>query len=134
MSASSFPGLAIPKPAPRWMDKARQKAEDIKAERQCYRAVDARDGRRCRVCRRQLGGLGMLNAVVHHHLVYRSKTSDPHRSENVITICRTCDDQVHRAGRLRLTGDADLTDERGRFCGVTIERLTESGWAVERLG
>ena len=31
---------------------------------------------------------------------------------------------------IRLSGNANLTDQQGQFCGVKYERITESGWGT----
>lgn len=107
---------------------AREKAE----ERECYRLVDVRDEHRCRVCGRRVGGIGLLHKTVHHHLVFRSKADreTKHLTRNVLTICPTCDERVHRKGNLRLDGDADARDYRRKFCGVSVEELRGDKWEV----
>lgn len=132
MGASSWSGLAIPKPSPRWLRKAEKVSALKQAERACYAQVDRRDGHACRVCHARIGGIGMLQARVHHHLIYRSK-GVIHEAWNVLSICVKCDDLIHREGRLKLSGNADTVDERGQFCGVVVERLTDAGWTVERV-
>jgi 5-methylcytosine-specific restriction endonuclease McrA len=129
MGASNYSGLAIPKPPPRWMAKAKKVAEDKKAERECYAQVDRRDSHCCRVCRKRVGGIGMLAAVHHHHIVYRSKGGD-HDTSNVVSLCVTCHGAVHN-GEIRLTGDADARNSIGVLCGLTLERAGDGGWLVE---
>ena len=51
---------------------------------------------------------------------------------NVITISGFIHQLIH-AGKLHLSGDANLKDQEGRFCGVKCERMTDSGWKVERM-
>ena len=118
---------ACPKPSPRWVAKAQKRAEEAKQIKATYAAVDRRDGPSCRVCGARVGGLGMITKRIHHHIRFRS-LGGKHITSNVLSICPRCDDLLHREGRLMLSGNADLVDERGRFCGVTVERLTESGW------
>lgn len=132
MGASNFPGLGLPKPEPRWKAKQAKATEEATAERMCYQTVDKRDGPHCRVCGKRVGGIGLLLARIHHHLVFRSQ-GGTHEPSNVLSICVKCDDLIHREGTLKLHGDADLVDERGNFCGVVVERLTEAGWEVERV-
>lgn len=120
-----------PKPSPRWLERAKRKAEDTRRLKACYAAVDARDGHRCRVCRHPVGGIGMLEARHRHHLVYRSKGGD-HDPANVLTVCVKCHRAIHDA-EIRLTGNANTrAAESGRLCGVQLERFTEGGWKVER--
>ena len=129
MGASNFAGLAIPKPEPRWQAKARRVADDAKAQKACYAAVDKRDVRCCRVCRKRVGGIGMLDAAHHHHLVYRSQGGG-HETANVVSLCVRCHQAIHD-GEIRLSGDADLRNPIGVLVGLTLERASESGWTVE---
>ena len=41
--------------------------------------------------------------------------------------------QLIHAGKLHLSGDANLKDQEGKFCGVKLERMTDGGWKVERM-
>ena len=129
MGASNYPGLAIPKPEPRWKAKARQAADDAREQNACYTAVDRRDAYACRVCHNHVVGVGMLNAVHHHHLVYRSK-GGVHATANVVTLCVRCHQAVHD-GEVRLSGDANQRNSIGVLSGVRLERAGESGWRVE---
>lgn len=104
-------------------DKAARMAADAKAERECYRAVDARDGLRCRITGVRLSLSGaMTNRVHHHHMVKRSQKSG-HDSRDVVTVSPHVHALIHVAGTLRLSGDADKRDERGHLCGVVFEWL-----------
>lgn len=123
-----YRSLAIPKPEPRWMEKAKKIAADKKAERECYAQVDRRDSHCCRVCHARVGGIGMLQAVHHHHIVYRSKGGD-HDTANVVSLCVKCHHAIHN-GELRITGDADARNSIGVLCGLTLEKAGESGWEV----
>ena len=126
--------LGIPKTVhgrTRREDKQARVSAATAAERACYLAVNARDGHRCRVCQRAVGGIGLLDRVIHHHLIFRSQ-GGAHDSANVLTICPSCDEAVHRSGKLQLAGDADQQDERGRLNGVSVSRLHEAGWKVDR--
>lgn len=127
--AIDYSRLAIPKPTPRWMEKAKKVAASKKAERECYAAVDKRDGHCCRVCHARVGGIGMLQAVHHHHLVYRSRGGG-HDTNNVISLCVKCHGAVHN-GEMQLSGDANARNSIGVLNGVKLERLTEAGWRVE---
>lgn len=130
MSASSSPDLKYAKPEPRWKAKRALAAIEAKLQRDCYLAVDRRDGPRCRVCKAHVGGLGTLKARHHHHLIYRSK-GGAHEQQSVLSLCVACHDAIHRLAVLRLTGDANLrSPHTGALCGVKIERVTESGWCV----
>lgn len=122
----------VPKPAPRWLEKAKRRADEARAMKACYAAVDARDGRCCRVCRKRVGGIGLLEAAHHHHLIYRSR-GGTHETATVLTLCVACHQAVHDA-KIRLTGNADeRSPHTGALCGVRLERYTEGGWKVERM-
>lgn len=120
-----------PKPSPRWMEKAKQRAEEARTLKQVYAQVDRRDGPRCRVCGARVGGVGLLERRHHHHLTYRSRGGE-HTTANTLSTCVRCHQAVHDA-EIRLSGDADLRDTDGKFCGVTLERYTEAGWKTERM-
>ena len=121
----------VPKPAPRWIEKAQRRAEEARQMREVYAQVNARDGHCCRICRRKVGGVGMLEAGHHHHLQYRSK-GGTHTSANVILLCRGHHQAVHDAA-IRLSGDADLRSaETGTLCGVRLE-VWDDGWRVTRM-
>jgi 5-methylcytosine-specific restriction endonuclease McrA len=122
---------AVPKPAPRWLAKAKRKAEEMKELKACHAIVDARDGRQCRVCQARVGGIGMLEAVHHHHLVFRSKGGS-NQPDNILSLCVRCHHALHN-GEIALSGDANArAAESGRLCGVKLERFTDAGWRVER--
>jgi len=124
---------ACPKPRPLWMEKAEKRAAEAKAQRECYAAVDRRDGPACRVCGARVGGLGTLEARHHHHLVYRSKGGE-HDASNVLSLCVKCHTALH-AGEIRLSGDANARlAESGRLGGVKLERWADgAGWQPERF-
>ena len=94
-----------------------------------YRAVDDRDHGYCRVCLTYTTGESLLapNGRHHHHLVYRSRGGTD-TTENVLTLCRVCHQQVHD-GLMKLSGNANDRDEWGRGC---LQRMkpSESGWVV----
>jgi 5-methylcytosine-specific restriction endonuclease McrA len=122
---------AAPKPPARWIDKAKRKAAEAKAIKECYAQVDQRDGRQCRVCQARVGGVGLLGAAHHHHLVYRSKGGQ-HEPSNTLLLCVKCHHALHN-GEIALSGDANARQaESGRLCGVKLERYTDAGWRVER--
>lgn len=98
------------------------------AEARCYRLVDKRDGLRCRVTGVLLSLRGGLTTKVQrHHIIYRSQ-GGPHETWNVVTVSKAVHDEIHVTKTLRLLGNADLTDARGKHCGVKVIRQTESGW------
>jgi 5-methylcytosine-specific restriction endonuclease McrA len=133
MSPIDYSGFAIPKGTPRFDRKKQRKADQALHERLVYQAVDARDHHTCRVCGRYCSpmAVGLLERSHRHHLEYRSKGGADSTS-NLITLCASCHADVH-AGRMRLTGDADVKDQAtGRLAGVKVERAGESGWRVEK--
>lgn len=125
-----MPVHAVPKPAPRVMEKAKRLAQNKSAERECYQQVDRRDERQCRVCKRRVGGVSMVDALHHHHLTPRSRGGE-HTTANVITLCASCHVKEH-AAEMRLTGNADLRNSLGKLNGVLLERATAAGWRIER--
>lgn len=131
--------MAYPKSAQVGQSRAERKqqarAQEAAEMKLCYAIVNDRDDYKCRVCQKAGNphALGMLERLHHHHLIFRSR-GGAHVPEGVILICRRCHDLIHVDGSLRITGDANERDERGRLNGLVIERLSESGWAVDRTG
>lgn len=113
---------------------ARRRLEDRQIAR-CYRLVNGRDHRRCRVC----GALtsprgGLERRTVHHHLIFRSGISvqgGRHSTENVISLCGLCDSKIHVERILWLEGDADARNARGELDGVQVSRFVAGAWKVE---
>jgi hypothetical protein len=66
-----------------------------------------------------------------HHMNPRS-LGGPHDPANVLTISGFLHALVH-AGKVHVSGDANLRDPDGNFCGVRYEVITDSGWEVERM-
>lgn len=114
-------------------ERFERRAAADRAERACYQHVDRRDGRCCRVCGRHVvpGAVDGRERAEHHHLTKRSQGGQ-HTPENVATLCARCHAEIHVRGLLRLSGDAEARNPDGRLCGLTIERLTEAGWKVQR--
>ena len=94
--------------------------------------VDRRDGRHCRVCETPVGGLTLLTRLERHHLIPVSR-GGADESWNVATLCKRCHDERHLKGTLQLSGNADERNELGKLAGIKVERLTESGWQVEKF-
>lgn len=100
-------------------------------EREAYRAVDQRDHRCCRICGKPCTNLGMLTALHHHHLIYRSKGGG-HDSSNILSCCGSCHQAIHRS-EIRVEGDADQRDPITRkLNGVAVYVRKESGFVIER--
>jgi hypothetical protein len=100
---------------------------------QCYQAVDLRDKSVCRVTGVYLtaGATDPKQRKERHHLIRRSR-GGLHQTSNVITISAYLH-QLDHAGKVRLSGDANLKDNAGMFCGVKYEVITESGWKTVRM-
>lgn len=77
--------------------KARRKAAHYRV---VCRAVDARDGMRCRVC-----GHALFTGAHHHHIVPRS-LGGKDTTANLIRIDADCHAAIH-AHTLTVTGNAD---------------------------
>lgn len=117
------------------METRVERKERLDRERQaeidaCYAAVDARDKSICRVTGVHLtsGASDPHKRKERHHMVRRSRGGE-NETANVITISAAIH-QLDHAGKIHLSGDADLKDAQGKFCGVTLEQMTESGWKV----
>jgi 5-methylcytosine-specific restriction endonuclease McrA len=99
----------------------------------CYAAVDQRDGHICRVTGVFLtaGASDPHKRKERHHMVRRSRGGE-NETANVITVSAAIH-QLDHAGKIHLSGDADLRDAQGQLCGVKLERMTESGWETVRM-
>lgn len=99
----------------------------------CYQSVDLRDKSVCRVTGEFLtpGHPDPKKRREHHHLIRRSR-GGLHETKNVLTISAYIH-QLDHAGKVRLSGDANLKDADGKFCGVKYEVITESGWQTVRM-
>jgi hypothetical protein len=111
-------------------EKAARDAQEAKDERVCYRKVDQRDGLRCRISGvlLTLGG-SLTKAVQRHHLKPRGR-GGYHDTANVLTVSKAVHDEIHVKGTLRLSGNADLVNVTGGFCGIKVERLERECWRV----
>ena len=126
MSASSFPGLAIPKGTPRRLVKSRASRQQAAADKLVYAHVDARDGLRCRIC-----GIYAGVDAHRHHLRGRRFTT-------IHDVCNLCQDDhealhVRVGGKLmKLSGDAEARDKFGRLCGLVLDvRQNDGTWRRE---
>ena len=108
---------AKPKRGTAKRQKAAGQRRQAKADKLVYRAVDARDGLRCRICG-EWAGLD----IHRHHLVYRS-AGGLTTTANVLSLCPTCHVVGIHGGRLKASGDADERGRYGRLCGVRVEQL-----------
>lgn len=97
-----------------------------------YAAVDRRDGKACRVCERFCSPDAPTLRADRHHVIPRSLCG-PDESWNLVILCRDCHDERHTKGTLQLSGNADERDGTGRLIGIKVERLTETGWRVEKF-
>lgn len=109
-------------------DKEKQDEKDA-----CYHAVDLRDKSVCRVTGvyLTLGASDPKLRKERHHMIRRSR-GGLHQTSNVITVSAYIH-QLDHAGKVRLSGDANLKDAQGNFCGVKYEAMTESGWQTVRM-
>ena len=108
---------AKPKRGTAKRQKAAGQRRQAKADKLVYRAVDARDGLRCRICL-EYAGLD----IHRHHLVYRS-AGGLTTTANILSLCPTCHVVGIHGGRLKASGDADERGRYGRLCGVRVEQL-----------
>jgi hypothetical protein len=110
--------------------RAKERQAEIDA---CYAAVDVRDLSICRVTGVHLtaGASDPHKRKERHHMVRRSRGGE-NETSNVITVSAAIH-QLDHAGKIHLSGDADLRDAQGQLCGVKLERMTESGWETVRM-
>ena len=129
------PGSPLPKTVggkTRAQEKRERDTADDRQQREVYRLVDARDEGRCRVCGRRVTPFAVdsRERAEHNHIILRSRGGED-STANVHLICASrCHDDIHRRGILRVSGDADARDDKGRLCGIKVERLRRDGWEV----
>ncbi len=113
--------------------KDRRAAEKQREQDQCYQAVDIRDSSVCRVTGEYLtlGHADPHKRKERHHMIRRSR-GGLHETANVVTVSAFIHAQDH-AGKIRLSGDANLKDQQGNFCGVKYERMVDGGWQTVRM-
>lgn len=116
-------GLMFPRPASRVLVKRAKKAKQEANWRAVVKAVNARDGYKCRVCGKRCDphATDMLSKGHHHHIVYRS-AGGPDTPENIVTLCAVCHDAEH-AHRLKIEGTGTALE---------VWRLSEAGWFLAR--
>ena len=130
-------GLMFPKLGPKG-SRADEKAARLGEERRqltaAHTVVDARDGGACRVCGRRCSpsAVSIVDRAERHHML-RRRYDGAHGSQNLVTLCRGCHQQIHAMGMLDVSGNADFRDKRGRLCGVKVERLERDKWTMERM-
>lgn len=118
---------------------AKEERDERKAAKKAHllevcRAVDRRDQGRCRVCAKRCEiGSTFSDRVERHHVLARS-LGGVDETFNLASLCVDCHDDRHKRGTLRISGNADLRDPLGKFCGLKIERLKDHGWQVVRIG
>lgn len=123
----------------KWQMETRHESKDRRAKEQqaeqdaCYHAVDLRDKSVCRVTGEflTLGHSDPHKRKERHHMIRRSR-GGLHQTWNVLTVSAFVHTQDH-AGKIKLSGDANLQDGLGNFCGVKYERMTETGFQTVRM-
>ena len=111
----------IPKPEPRARTKERKRAETQRLRSQVMQRVDARDGGVCRICQSLTTAFDISRQPHRHHIVYRSH-GGLDTLENIILVCALCHDQLHRSGKLILSGDSD---------SLVVKRFKTGRWVNE---
>jgi hypothetical protein len=113
-----------------------RKADKASALAVCYKAVDERDGKVCRVTGVLLtaGAADPRKRLTRHHMQERSVAPGlRHETANVVTVSAWTHDQL-TAHKIHLSGDANLrSPHTGKLNGVKLERATAAGWRVERM-
>jgi 5-methylcytosine-specific restriction endonuclease McrA len=117
----------FPKGASRYESKKARKTAEEAERRRVYAAVDRRDGRICRICRKRADphALGLLDRAEHHHVLPRSLGGQD-TTDNLVIACRECHEAIHAKGKFRLVGNAD------DLKGVAVQRPRPEGWVTER--
>lgn len=106
----------IPKPPPKFKEKAKRRAQLLQEQRDVYRLVDRREGFHCRACgcRCRQTMEAVANRWEHHHIRPRS-LGGLQEIANVVGLCLDCHSQATRH-ELTISGNAmqTLTFQRGR--------------------
>jgi hypothetical protein len=117
-------------------DRMARKADKASSLAACYKAVDERDGKVCRVTGVLLtaGAADPRKRLTRHHMQERSVAPGlRHETANVVTVSAFVHDQA-TAHKIHLSGDANLrSPHTGKLNGVKLERATAAGWRVERM-
>ena len=101
--------------------RASKKRQRHAGDKAVYLAAFERDGYRCRACSEYVG----VDAHP-HHLRGKRFTATP----DIATLCQDCHGFLHvRVGGklMKIYGDADQRDDRGRLCGLTLETRENNG-------
>ncbi len=120
--AIDYSGFAIPKGTPRIVDRIQKKRDLEQQQRDCRKAVDARDHRRCfwPRCR--------AYATSKHHVIARSLLGR-WRSENILSACEP-HHRYFKAGLITVVGNPDRGPVRvaltslGKAAGLRVPRRT----------
>ena len=60
----------------------------------------------------------------------RKLDSKRQADSNIASVCVACHTAIHTSGALKVSGDADLTDQDGVFCGLEIYRKDSDEWRL----
>ena len=114
----------------------RRKATQVAEEKSLAQQVDERDGCVCRVSGVFLtaGASSPHKRKEQHHMILRAHADRvvTETTANRITISAAVHQLIH-AGKLHLSGDANLKNPDGAFCGVLLEVQTAAGWRPMRM-
>lgn len=114
---------SLQKPVSRVIERRIAKAKTAASDRDVYRAVTLRDGRKCRACCGQADpdATNMLKHGHRHHIIFRSMGGAT-TTQNVCLVCNACHADIH-GYRLTLRGNADKTLIAKWVClGVSVTR------------
>lgn len=97
------------KPTSRAEAKADRRNAAKRNQRMVYAIVTARDGRKCRACKRSVdpNATDMLRRAHHHHVVFRS-AGGKDETGTLMLACARCHADIH-AHRMTVIGNADGT-------------------------
>jgi 5-methylcytosine-specific restriction endonuclease McrA len=92
----------------RLTDRTAEKRAEDKHWHDVCRAVDARDGMRCRACGRKVVRTlaRQVDRLEHHHVIPRSLGGQD-EAKNVANICLECHDDRHVTRTLEIRGNAN---------------------------
>lgn len=117
-----------PKGESKLMRRYKKRAAEQKAERDAYRAVNVRDGYKCRACGKRADprAIDSLARGHHHHVTFRSQGGTDTTS-NICLVCPMCHADIH-AHALRL----ELLTEQGADGPLAVWVRNDAGEYLSR--
>lgn len=111
------------------MERIEAKLAAERAWEAVKKVIAERDQHHCRLCGKGCRyGDPLPTRADAHHIIFASQ-GGPDKSWNLLHLCRSCHDLVHKVRKFYLSGNADEKDEMGNGM-VKVERQIEGGFEV----